>query len=160
MELIGNLEKNGMKQRTSKSRLRSAGFTLLELLVVLVILGLLAGLVGPRIMDQLGGAKSGVAKQQIGNFTSTLEIYKLEVGRYPTTQEGLEALVKAPAGATGWNGPYIKNPAVIPKDPWGNDYHYASPGTHNTKDFDLWSLGADNREGGDGENKDVNNWGG
>ncbi len=137
---------------------RERGFTLLELLVVLVILGLLAGLVGPKVMDYLGTSKSKTGKLQIEQLGQSLELFKLEVGRYPTSQESLSALIEAPTGATGWNGPYIKGPKMVPKDPWGNDYHYASPGQHN-KDFDISSLGLDNREGGEGENKDINNWG-
>src|ERR1035437_7849413 len=97
--------------------LRAAGFTLLELLVVLVILGLLAGLAGPKVMDALGGAKSKTAKLDIQGIGQSLEMFKLEVGRYPTTQEGLSALVVAPSGVPGWNGPYGKSKAV-PKDPW------------------------------------------
>lgn len=144
-------------KKTSKHRLkRVKGFTLLELLVVLVILGLLAGLVGPGVIRQLGGAKSNTAKLQIKDLAGKLDIYKLEVGRYPTTQEGLQALVQAPSGVAGWNGPYIN--AAQAKDPWGNDYRFASPGQHNTTNFDISSLGADNREGGEGEDKDVNNW--
>lgn len=137
---------------------RAAGFTLLELLVVLLILGMLAGLVGPRVIDALGSSKSKTAKLQIQQFGQSLELFKLEVGRYPNTQESLQALVQAPSGlTTGWNGPYIKSAKSVPKDPWGYEYRYVSPGQHN-KDFDISSLGADNREGGDGENKDVNNW--
>lgn len=134
-----------------------SGFTLIELLVVLVILGMLAGLAGPKVIGMLGGAKTKDAKLQIQQFGQTLELYKLEVGRYPNTQEGLQALIAAPSGATGWNGPYLKTGKAIPKDPWGNEYRYTAPGQHN-KDFDISSLGADNREGGDGENKDVSNW--
>jgi general secretion pathway protein G len=136
---------------------RPAGFTLLELLVVLVILGMLAALVGPKAIDYLGTSKTKTAKLQIQQFGQGLELYKLEVGRYPNTQEGLRALVQAPPGAAGWNGPYLKGIKTVPKDPWNNDYRYTSPGRHN-KDFDLSSLGLDGREGGDGENKDVNNW--
>ena len=131
------------------------GFTLLELLVVLVILGLLAAVAGPRVINYRGGAKADTGKMQMEEVGSRLDLFRLEVGRYPTSQEGLEALVVAPAGATGWNGPYLKKKAV-PKDPWGNDYHYVAPGQHGA--FDISSLGADNREGGDGENKDVANW--
>lgn len=131
------------------------GFTLIELLVVLVILGLLAGLAGPKVISYLGGAKSDSAKLQIEQFGASLDLFKLENGRYPTTQEGLAALVQAPSGLTGWNGPYLKK-KVVPKDPWGNDYHYASPGQHGL--YDLSSLGADNREGGEGENKDLTSW--
>jgi len=133
------------------------GFTLIELLVVLVILGMLAGLAGPKVIGLLSTAKGKDAKLQIQQFGQTLELYKLEVGRYPNTQEGLQALITAPSGVTGWNGPYLKTGKSVPKDPWGYEYHYASPGQHN-RDFDISSLGADNREGGDGENKDVSNW--
>jgi general secretion pathway protein G len=139
----------------SSRRIVHRGFTLLELLVVLVILGLLAAVAGPRVIGYVGGAKSDTAKIQLEEFASALDLYRLEVGRYPTTQEGLDAMVKAPAGATGWNGPYLKKKAV-PKDPWGNDYHYTAPGQHGP--FDISSLGADNKEGGEGENKDVTNW--
>ncbi len=131
------------------------GFTLIELLVVLVILGLLAALAGPRVIGYLGGAKSDTAKLQIEELGAALDLYHLEVGRYPNTQEGLQALVAAPGGADRWNGPYLKKKDV-PKDPWGNDYHYVAPGQHGP--YDLSSLGADNREGGEGENKDLVSW--
>jgi general secretion pathway protein G len=132
-----------------------AGFTLLELLVVLVILGMLAGLVGPRVMKYFSGARSDTTRLQITDLSTALDMYKLEVGRYPTTDEGLEALVQKPADASRWNGPYLKKKQV-PKDPWGQDYHYRSPGEHG--EIDLYSLGADNAEGGDGENKDIVSW--
>jgi general secretion pathway protein G len=136
------------------------GFTLIELLVVLVILGLLAGLVGPRVISYLGGAKSDSARLQLQNFEQALDLYRLDVGRYPTTDEGLQALVQKPGGsdaAVRWNGPYLKK-SQLPKDPWGFDYLYHSPGEHNTNGYDLSSLGADHNEGGDGENKDIVNW--
>ena len=132
-----------------------AGFTLLELLVVLVILGMLAGLVGPRVMKYFSGARSDTTRLQITDLSTALDMYKLEVGRYPTTDEGLEALVQQPAGASHWNGPYLKKKQV-PKDPWGQDYHYRFPGEHG--EIDLYSLGADNAEGGTGENKDIVSW--
>lgn len=131
------------------------GFTLIELLVVLVILGLLASLAGPKVIGYLGGAKSDSAKLQIEEFGASLDLFKLETGRYPTTQEGMQALVQAPSGLTGWNGPYLKK-KTVPKDPWGNDYRYVSPGQHSL--YDLSSLGADNKEGGEGENKDLTSW--
>lgn len=131
------------------------GFTLIELLVVLVILGLLASLAGPKVINYLGGAKSDSAKLQIEEFGASLDLFKLETGRYPSTQEGLQALVQQPSGLVGWNGPYLKK-KVVPKDPWSNDYRYVSPGQHGA--YDLSSLGADNREGGEGENKDVSSW--
>ncbi|MET4805214.1 type II secretion system major pseudopilin GspG [Limibacillus sp. MBR-115] len=129
-----------------------AGFTLIELLVVLVILGLLAGLVGPRILAQLGGAKSKTAKVQIENFATALDLYRLDIGSYPTTDQGLEALVRAPGGVDGWNGPYLSK-AEVPLDPWKNPFQYNQPGENAP--FDLYSLGADNQEGGDGENADI-----
>jgi general secretion pathway protein G len=135
-----------------RNHLKERGFTLIELLVVLVILGLLAGLVGPKVMKYLGGAKTDTAKLQIEDLAATLDTFKIEVGRYPNTDEGLQALVEAPAGASNWNGPYLKK-KQLPKDPWGNEYHYRFPGQNG--EFDLYSLGADNAEGGQGENKDV-----
>ncbi|MEW6727942.1 MAG: type II secretion system major pseudopilin GspG [Pseudomonadota bacterium] len=133
----------------------SQGFTLVELLVVLAILGLLAGLVGPKVLNQLGGAKSKTAHVQIKDFEQALEVYKLDVGRFPTQQEGLKALVERPTNAPGWNGPYLKK-NELPKDPWGNDYQYVRPGKHG--DFDIISLGADGAPGGEGENADIGNW--
>ncbi len=134
---------------------RARGFTLIELLVVLVILGLLAGLVGPQVINYLGGANTKTAKLQIQDFSTALDVFRLDVGRYPTTAEGLQALIVQPVGVNRWNGPYLRK-NVIPKDPWGNDYQYRSPGQHGA--FDLYSLGADNAEGGEGENQDVVSW--
>ena len=133
-----------------------SGFTLIELLVVLVILGLLAGLVGPKVMGYLGGANTRTAKLQIEDFSTALDAFRLDMGRYPTGAEGLQALVVQPSGATRWNGPYLRK-NIIPKDSWGNDYQYRVPGQHGGA-FDLYSLGADNAEGGDGENQDVVSW--
>lgn len=133
----------------------SLGFTLIEILVVLAVLGLLAGLVGPRIINQFGGSKTKVAKLQIEDFAQALDVYKLDTGRYPNQQEGLRALIERPPSATGWNGPYLKK-NVLPKDPWGNDYQYVIPGRHGP--YDLFSLGADNAPGGDGENADIVSW--
>jgi len=143
-----------MKGKKETKR-RERGFTLIELLVVLVILGLLGAIVGPRVMKYLSSAKSDSARLQVQDFAGTLDLYKLELGRYPTTDEGLKALVEAPSNAEGWNGPYLKKKEV-PKDPWGNEYSYRFPGQHG--EFDVYSLGADNAEGGDGENKDVASW--
>lgn len=134
---------------------RSRGFTLIELLVVLVILGLLAGLVGPQVLRYLGSAKSDTAMLQIEELGAGLDLYHLEVGRYPTTEEGLKALVEQPAGVTAWNGPYLKKKRV-PVDPWGNEYQYRSPGEHGM--YDLYSLGGDNLEGGESENADIVSW--
>lgn len=130
---------------------RARGFTLIELLVVLAILGLLIGLVGPRFLGQLGGAKSKTAAIQIHDLEKGLELFKLDVGRFPTNEEGLDALVKQPANARGWNGPYLKGSSV-PEDPWGRVYKYAFAGSGEPE---ILSLGADGAPGGDGENADV-----
>lgn len=133
------------------------GFTLIELLVVLMILGLIAGLAGPQVMNYLGESKAKAAKLQIEEFGSSLDLFKLDMGRYPVGQEGLQALVQAPAGQGGdrWRGPYLRKKNV-PKDPWGNDYQYAAPGRFGH--YDIISFGADGREGGDGDNKDLVSW--
>lgn len=133
---------------------RTAGFTLIELLVVLAILGMLAALVGPQVLNQLGGAKSKSAGIQIRDFEQALELYKLDVGRFPRSNEGLQALVQQPGGAQGWNGPYLKK-SELPDDPWGNPYVYRSPGQNSA--IDIVSLGADGRPGGSGEDADVTN---
>lgn len=133
---------------------RRSGFTLIELLVVLAIISLLAGLVGPSVLNQLGGAKTKTARVQIKDLEQALEMYKLDVGRYPSSSEGLEALVEQPGSADGWNGPYLKS--GVPKDPWKNEYHYTYPGTR--ADVDIFSLGQDGAQGGEGEDSDVGNW--
>ena len=130
---------------------RESGFTLVELLVVLAILGMLAALVGPQVLNQLGGAKSKSAAIQIRDFEQALELYKLDVGRFPRESDGLEALVQQPSGAKGWNGPYLKKD--VPDDPWGNPYEYDVSGSNVT----VTSLGADGRSGGSGEDADVSN---
>lgn len=130
------------------------GFTLIELLVVLAILAMLGGLVGPKILNQLGGAKSKTAAVQIEDFEKTLELFKLDVGRYPTTEEGLDALVKRPASANGWVGPYLKG-SSIPPDPWGKAYRYTSPTPAGG--IEILSLGSDGAVGGEGESADIRN---
>ena len=137
----------------SSSKRRNMGFTLIELLVVLAILTMLAGLVGPRVLGLLGGAKSKTAAVQIADLEKTLELFKLDVGRFPSSAEGLDALVNKPGTANGWNGPYLKG--GTPNDPWGKPYKYTSPTADGG--IDIVSLGADGLPGGDGENADIRN---
>lgn len=130
------------------------GFTLIELLIVMVILGLLAAMVGPRMFGKVGKSKQKAAKAQIALFETALDTYRLDVGKYPTTQQGLQALRVKPDGAEKWDGPYL--PKEIPLDPWGNQYVYESPGKHG--DYDILSLGADKNPGGEGDDTDVTSW--
>lgn len=132
------------------------GFTLVEILVVLAILGLLVGLVGPQVMKHFAGAKSDTAKLQIEDLGAALDLFYLDNGRYPSSSEGLGALVTAPTELPNWNGPYLKK-SNIPKDPWGNDYHYLIPGQHGGA-YDLSSYGADNAPGGEKDNRDQTSW--
>jgi general secretion pathway protein G len=142
-------------RRREPERSRMAGMTLIEILVVLVLIGIVMGIVGGNFIQRGEKAKRDAAKIEIGQIGQTLDLFKLEIGRYPTTQEGLQALITQPSGVTNWNGPYWKK-STLPKDPWTNEYHYASPGQHGA--YDLWSYGADGKEGGDGANKDITSW--
>jgi general secretion pathway protein G len=133
---------------------RSRGFTLLELLVVLVIIGLLAGYVGPKFFAQIGKSEVKTAAAQIDGLTKALDQYRLDTGHYPTTEQGLNALWVKPADESRWWGPYLRK--APPKDPWGREYQYKSPGEH--AEFDVFSLGKDGREGGSGEDQDITSW--
>ena len=126
------------------------GFTLLELLVVLAILGLLVGLVAPAALRQLGSAKEKIAHQSIERLASVLDIYKLDVGSYPTTQQGLQSLITRPSGVAGWSGPYLKG-EKLPADPWGRPFNYRSPSQRPAREYDLYSLGPSGQAGGTGE---------
>jgi general secretion pathway protein G len=131
------------------------GFTLLELLVVMVIIGLLASYVGPRYFEQVGKSETKTARAQIDAFGKALDTYRLEVGHYPTTEQGLQALIEKPASETKWGGPYLQK--QVPTDPWGLAYQYKSPGDNN-RDYDIVSLGKDGQRGGEGDAADIHSW--
>lgn len=141
---------------SQRQLLAQRGFSLMELMIVLVILGLIAGIVAPQAMKTLDKGKSQSAKVQIENISAALDMYRLEVGNYPSSAEGLKALVTAPAGARGWNGPYLKK--GLPVDPWNNEYQYKRPGASADQPYDVVSLGADAAAGGEGENADISVW--
>jgi general secretion pathway protein G len=134
--------------------LNSRGFTLLELLVVMVIIGLLAGYVGPKYFSQIGKSEVKAARAQIDSLGKAVDQFRLDTGHFPTTEEGLAALVTRPPNETKWDGPYLTKGA--PQDPWGNAYIYKIPGTHG--DYDLISYGKDGQPGGEGEAADITNW--
>ncbi|MFM8340585.1 MAG: type II secretion system major pseudopilin GspG [Methylomonas sp.] len=134
---------------------RKQGFTLLELLVVLGIIAMLAGIVGPQVMKHMSAAKIKAAKVQIEDISTALDMYKLDIGSYPSNQQGLIALIERPADSKQWNGPYLRKEKV-PVDPWQQEYHYQQPGQHGK--FDLYSYGADDKQGGEGDDQDINSW--
>ena len=135
-------------------RNRERGFTLIELLMVMAIIGFLAALVGPRLIDKVGKGKQQAAQAQIANFSAALDAYRLDVGSYPSTEDGLKALRIQPQGVETWDGPYLQK--QIPMDPWKNEFIYRSPGDRG--DYEIISYGADGREGGEGDNEDVVSW--
>ena len=143
-----------MRRYASHGMARVAGFTLLELLVVMVIIGLLAGFVAPRFFAQIGKSEVKIAKAQMDGLEKALDQYRLDVGSYPSTEQGLAALNERPAGVNRWTGPYLKK--GVPMDPWGRAYVYSAPGQHG--EYDLVSLGKDGQPGGADEAEDIVNW--
>lgn len=142
--------------KTRSLQKRSAGFTLLEIMVVVIIIGVLAATIIPQFMGTTHDAKVSAAKADVSQLENALERFNLHMDRYPTMDEGLKVLVEAPAGEDKkWRGPYIK---LLRPDPWGNPYQYRVPGIHHATTFDVWSRGADGQDGGDGPNADVGNW--
>lgn len=143
---------NANARLTRRQRDHQGGFTLVELLVVLVILGLVMGLVGPRVLNYLTSSRTKAATLQLSSFKSSMDLYFLDVGRYPSKTEGLKSLIERPASADGWNGPYLQQ-NIVPADPWGNAYQYAIPGTKAP--YRILSLGADGVVGGTGNDADI-----
>jgi general secretion pathway protein G len=141
--------------KAARARRGEAGFTLVEMLVVITIIGLIMGLVGPRVLNYLSESKVKAATIQIESLDGALDLYFLDLGRYPTTAQGLAALVQRPGGASAWNGPYLKNGSV-PNDPWSHPYIYRSPSDHGP--YEIISLGADGQEGGTGAAADIRSW--
>ena len=149
------IETPATPRKRRQRRRRQAGFTLVELLVVLIILGLIAAFAAPRVIKFVGGAKTDSAKIQIERLSGVLDLYRLQVGRYPNEDEGLNALMEQPADAPDWEGPYLKKANAL-IDPWRRPYIYRFPGEHG--DYDLYSLGADGEDGGEGEDRDLISW--
>ncbi|MEN9559598.1 MAG: hypothetical protein RLZZ502_809 [Pseudomonadota bacterium] len=141
-------------QVQKKTSFRQAGFTMIELLAVLAILAIVITLVSGNFAEKGDQAKAKAAKIEIEQMGQALDLFKLEVGRYPNSNEGLQALITAPGGVSNWSGPYLKKAGAVPKDPWNNEYRYLSPGANN-RPYDIVSLGADGKEGGEGANKDI-----
>jgi general secretion pathway protein G len=153
-----NMMNNMLARRrrgASSARQTERGFTLVEMLVVITIIALIMALVGPRVLNYLTDAKIKTAKIQIASFENALDLYYLDANRYPTTSEGLRALIERPGGTAAWSGPYLKSDAV-PNDPWGRLYVYRSPGEHGP--YDIISYGADGQQGGTGADADVTSW--
>jgi general secretion pathway protein G len=149
------ISKNWQRRSLRARRSAQGGFTLIEMLVVISIIGLIMALVGPRVLNYLSDSKTKTAKIQIESFASSLDLYFLDAGRYPSGSEGLTALVQKPGNIASWNGPYLKG-TTVPADPWGHPYVYRAPGQHGP--YDIISYGADGQEGGIGAAGDITNW--
>ncbi len=149
------MSKSNKNEISHQSALSVTGFTLIELLIVMVIIGLLAAFIVPKLIGRVGESKQTAAKAQIELTSTAIEIYKLDTGKYPSQESGLQSLNSKPGDVQNWKGPYMKKDKV-PKDPWGTEYIYKFPGTHG--DYDLISYGADGSEGGSGDNKDIVSW--
>ena len=149
MSLLGHRPKRNLRLRGER------GFTLVELLVVITIIALIMGIVGPRVLNYLTESKAKAAKIQIESFASALDLFFLDTGRYPNGSEGLNALVARPGNIAAWNGPYLKG-GLVPPDPWGNSYVYRAPGRNGA--YDILSYGADGTEGGTGAGQDITSW--
>ncbi len=142
--------------KTQVQRKTNRGFTLIEIMVVVIILGVLAATILPQFTGMISDSKVGAAKATIAELESAVERFNLHYDRYPTTEEGLKVLVEAPSGDDKkWRGPYIK---LLRPDPWGSEYQYKSPGVHHKSSFDLWSRGSDKADGGEGDAQDIGNW--
>jgi general secretion pathway protein G len=143
------------QRRRRRTRSGEAGFTLVEILVVITIIGLIMALVGPRVLNYLGESKVKAARIQVESFASSLDLFYLDAGRYPSTSEGLAALAARPGGIDAWNGPYLRT-GLVPNDPWGHPYIYRSPGEHGA--YDIVSYGSDGQQGGTGTAADIESW--
>ena len=152
---IARLPTQTARRRRSRPRDGEAGFTLIEMLVVITIIGLIMALVGPRVLNYLSDSKVKAAKIQIESFKSALDLFYLDTGRYPSSSEGLDALVHSASNVAAWNGPYLKG-GTVPADPWGHAYAYRAPGEHGT--YDIISLGSDGQQGGTGDAADITSW--
>ena len=144
-----------LRRKFERSAGGEAGFTLVEMLVVITIIGLIMGLVGPRVLNYLSESKVKAAKIQMQSFSSALDLFNLDTGRYPASGEGLGALIQSPGTIPAWNGPYLKG-GLLPNDPWGKPYVYRSPGEHGA--YDIMSYGSDGQEGGTGTAADIASW--